>query len=107
MVFEVKEFDKKYYREHLAGFLPERIIDIHTHVWLDSMTSIPPETLSRVASWPYRVAKDNSIEDLIATYDLLLPGKQVTPMIFSSVIDKNNLALFIKNYYGVWRVFHQ
>jgi hypothetical protein len=28
---------------------------------------------------------DNSIEDLIETYELLFPGKRVTPMIFSSV----------------------
>jgi hypothetical protein len=37
MLFDIKEVDKKFYCERLRDFLPEKIIDIHTHVWLDSM----------------------------------------------------------------------
>ena len=34
MLFQVKNVDKTFYNTHLAGFLPPKMIDIHTHVWL-------------------------------------------------------------------------
>lgn len=91
MLFEIKEVDKAFYQERLAGFLPERIIDIHAHVWLDSMISPSAQASNLLGSWPLRVAKDNSIEDLFATYELLFDGKKLTPLIFTHVIDKDNL----------------
>lgn len=91
MLFEVKEVDKAFYREQIADFLPDKIVDIHTHVWLDRMIKHRDDELASVASWPFKVAKDNSIEDLIETYRLVFPGKEVLPLIFSNVLDKNNL----------------
>ena len=93
MLFETKEIDKTFYRNYLYDFLPERIIDIHTHIWLDRM--VEPEAKgdisTKIASWPLRVALDNSIEDLLETYQLVFPGKSVLPLIFSNVFDKDNL----------------
>ena len=89
MLFETKEIDKTFYRNYLYDFLPERIIDIHTHIWLDRM--VEPEAKgdisTKIASWPLRVALDNSIEDLLETYQLVFPGKSVLPLIFSNVFD--------------------
>ena len=31
-LFEVREIDKRIYENELFGFLPDEIIDIHTHV---------------------------------------------------------------------------
>ena len=31
-LFEVTEYDKKIWEEELKDFLPEKILDIHTHV---------------------------------------------------------------------------
>ncbi len=31
-LFEVTEYDKKVWEEELKDFLPEKILDIHTHV---------------------------------------------------------------------------
>jgi len=81
MPFQVREVDRTFYAEHLAGWLPPRIIDVHTHVWLKTRTEPEPET-PRGAQWPALVARDNSIEDLLRTYELLFPGHQVTPLIF-------------------------
>ena len=36
-LFEVKPLDRKIYEEELRDFLPEKMIDIHTHVWLESL----------------------------------------------------------------------
>lgn len=82
-LFEIKDVDRRFYRERLAGFLPDQIVDIHAHVWLRSFRQAPPT--GRAVTWPLRVAEQNPMEDLIETYRLLFPGKTVKPLIFSFV----------------------
>ena len=86
-LFEVTANDKRVYEEELKDFLPDKILDVHTHVWLAEMkdkivkdTSAPKRTVS----WPNLVARDNSIEDLQETYRLLFPGKEVSALIFTN-----------------------
>lgn len=86
-LFEIKDIDRRIYEEELRDFLPEKIIDIHTHIWLKRLRQ--PEALKdgevkRTVTWPSLVAAENSIENLEETYRLLFPKKQVTPMIFAS-----------------------
>jgi hypothetical protein len=90
-LFEVKDVDRKVYRESLQDFLPAQIIDIHTHVWKAEHQKIGADAFSRVVSWPARVAKDNPVEDLVEGYTLLLPGKTVTPLMFASVYDADSM----------------
>lgn len=82
-LFEVTPYDKKIYEEELKDFLPEKILDVHTHVWLDKY-KIPEEnpTEKRTVTWPSMVALDNSIEDLQETYRLMFPGKDVKALMF-------------------------
>jgi predicted TIM-barrel fold metal-dependent hydrolase len=82
-LFEVKDVDRRFYEEKLAGFLPDRIVDIHTHVWLKDFRKAPPT--GRAVTWPLRVADQNPVEDLIETYRSLFPGKTVRPLMFSFV----------------------
>jgi hypothetical protein len=84
-LFAVDENDRRIYREELEDFLPARIIDIHTHVWLDRFKTRSPEKVRRAVTWPSLVAAENSIEDLRETYRLMFPGKEVTPLIFGSM----------------------
>src|SRR5690606_18272700 len=67
---------------------------IHTHVWLDSFIRKAASTAPvRAVTWPARVASQNSVEELMQTYELLLPGKQVTPLMFSQVsVDADLIA---------------
>ena len=76
-LFEVTDLDKKIYEEELKDFLPDRIFDVHTHVWLDSLIdrSDIPEN-NRAVTWPGRVALDNSVEDLADTDSMNLPAAQ-------------------------------
>jgi predicted TIM-barrel fold metal-dependent hydrolase/ribosomal protein S18 acetylase RimI-like enzyme len=80
-LFEVKDIDRKVYEEKIRDFLPDKIIDIHTHVWLKEFKK---KQKNRVVKWPSRVADENPVEHLIETYRLMLPGKKVTPLIFNS-----------------------
>jgi len=84
-LFEVKEVDRQFYERQLQAFLPNRIIDIHTHVWPDRIRLASSGTPVRAVTWPSLVANDNPIEDLFETYRLMFPGKDVTPLIFSQV----------------------
>ena len=89
-LFEVKSIDRKFYEERLRDFLPEKFIDIHTHVWLDEFKGGTGGLSKRIVTWPSRVARDNPIEDLISTYPLMFPGKQVVPLIFGSVLSSDD-----------------
>ncbi|OGF46633.1 MAG: hypothetical protein A2452_11290 [Candidatus Firestonebacteria bacterium RIFOXYC2_FULL_39_67] len=80
-LFNIKEIDKDVYSKELAEFLPEKILDIHSHIWLKKF-KIKTESEDRGAEWPKLVAEENSMEDLQATYSLLFPGKKVIPVVF-------------------------
>lgn len=81
MLLEVRSHDKEIYASELQDFLPQRLIDIHTHIWLEAHKQRPVGS-ARTVAWPSKVAKDNSVEDLLETYRLLFPDKDVTPLIF-------------------------
>jgi predicted TIM-barrel fold metal-dependent hydrolase len=84
-LFEVLPHDRQCYDEHLRDWLPPRLIDVHVHVWLARLQSAAAERMARTVTWPARVAADNAVEDLIATYELLFPGKEVGALTFSLV----------------------
>ena len=82
-LFEVKPYDREVYEKELKDFLPQKILDVHTHVYLKEF--FPPKPLApgevkRTVTWPSLVAADDSIEDLQETYRLMLPGKDVTAL---------------------------
>lgn len=83
-LFEVTANDKKIYEEQLKDFLPEKMLDVHAHVWLEHMWETDPDAPQRTVTWTRVVAKDNSIEDLQETYRLLFPGKQVKALFFAN-----------------------
>ncbi len=86
-LFEVRRVDRDYYENRIKDFLPESIVDIHTHVWLEEFREQRGDAELYTAGWPARVARDNSMEDLFETYRLIFPGKKVTPLIFGSPVD--------------------
>ncbi len=85
-LFEVSSIDQEFYRQRLQDFLPARLIDVHTHVWLDRFRPREKEQNIRAVTWPHRVALDNSTEDLMESYRLMLPGKKVTPLLFGMAL---------------------
>lgn len=84
-LFELKELDHEFYKEKLENFLPDNIIDIHTHVWREELLAGEKGENDRTVNWPSMVASENSIEDLLETYKLMFPGKKVVPLIFATL----------------------
>jgi predicted TIM-barrel fold metal-dependent hydrolase len=92
------DYDREYYRSRLQDFLPNKIIDCHSHVWneehfLPAGTYLP----SRSAGWAAQVARISPIEKLLTSYQSLFPGKEVTPVIFPGV--ETNLDGALNNAY--------
>ncbi len=92
-LFEVTDYDKKIYEEELKDFLPDKFIDIHTHLWCKEFDEAAAKVHSkRNVLWPSLVADTNPIEDLQETYRLMFPGKEVSALCFTTRLpyEKNN-----------------
>ena len=93
-LFEVTAYDKKVYEEELKDFLPDKFIDIHTHLWCKEFAKdgVIRNKKKEVVTWPYIVADTNPIEDLQETYRLMFPGKEVSALCFTTRLpyDMNN-----------------
>jgi predicted TIM-barrel fold metal-dependent hydrolase len=89
-LFSVNPVDQEFYRQRLQDFLPARLIDVHSHIWLSCFRGREDESKIRAVIWPQRVAADNSIEDLLESYDLLFPGKRVTPVVFGMALSSGD-----------------
>ena len=86
-LFEVTAYDKKVYEEELKDFLPDKIFDVHTHVWLNALEDpkpVEPGKEKRTVTWPSLVAADNPVEDLQETYRLMFPDKDVKALMFNN-----------------------
>lgn len=87
-MLKIKDVDRIFYKEQLRDFLPEKMIDIHTHVYQKQFLANQKDTVN--VSWPSLVAAESPVEELLETYHLLFPGKTVTPLIFSSLLNRND-----------------
>ena len=83
-LFEYKPVDKACYEHEIMDFLPERVIDAHTHVYSLKFRdpAFQEDYTDRSQNWPGLVAAENPIEDIDETYRILFPGKRVIPLIF-------------------------
>lgn len=78
--FKLTDYDKKVYEEELCDFLPETIVDSHTHVYKKENK----KEKTGPVYWPSRVAEDCTLEDIEKTYLDLFPGKKVIPVMFGN-----------------------
>lgn len=93
MLFKKTAYDTEIYESELRDFLPKNIIDFHCHVWKDEQL-LNKENSALTVVWPSLVAKDNSIEDLIETYKIMFPDKNVKALMFANpALDKPSLKL--------------
>ena len=103
----VTEYDKFIYEEYLRDFLPDRMIDIHVHIWKEGMERAGDESKNRkgMVDWTKLVAPDCSIEDLMKSYEQMFPGKSVKPVLMgwpSCDLEKvNKYAIDCAKSYGL------
>ena len=85
MLLNVLPHDRAVYEKELKDFLPDTFVDCHAHVWLDEF-KFQESIREGSQNWPLMVAKDNPIEDLIETNQLLFPDKKVVGVYSKEVI---------------------
>ena len=61
--FKLTDYDRRVYEEELFDFLPETIVDSHTHVYKKENKTKKDGPVY----WPARVAENCTIEDLQKT----------------------------------------
>lgn len=81
---DITQVDEEFYASRVRDFLPDRLIDVHTHVWTAEHIGAGLVRDARLAGWPARIARVCPVEDLLETYRLMLPGKFVTPLVFGN-----------------------
>lgn len=81
-LFEVTDYDKRVWEEELRDFLPDKMIDVHAHVYKKEFFEGDNTRRAGMITWSSTVASENPIEDLIETYELMFPGKDVKALTF-------------------------
>lgn len=85
-----RPIDRQVYENELKPWLPERIIDCHTHVSLaENCGPISPER--RALLWPVDVGFAQSWDELRSNYALLFPEQVVEALVFGGVLREQNI----------------
>ncbi len=91
----LERVDLPFYRKYLQPYLPENIIDIHSHVGrmqhVDRSVPLP-------AFWADRMCQAFAAESILKIYDTVLPGKSVRPVWFA--FPRRNVYLDEANAYA-------
>lgn len=100
------EVDLPFYKEHIKDFLPDKIIDVHSHS-SDNPGLPPGEKPNFWASW-VTFDKGMLLPNLLNAYLIMFPGKEVFPVCFPiserhDADERNNyLAEELRKYKHVW-----
>lgn len=101
---QLTDYDTRVFSEQLAEFLPDKMTDVHVHLWKDGMLRDSMHQKGCV-SWPRLVASDCTIEDLMHSYGQMFPGKAVKPVLMTTPIARleegNAYALSCARQYGL------
>ena len=98
MLFEKTAFDKEVYEKELKDFLPDKIFDVHCHVWKDEHIFRTEENKKKAVIWPSLVAKDNPVEDLIETYKIMFPDKKAKALMFGNTTENRTCLKNMNDY---------
>ena len=80
----ITDYDRYVYETELKDFLPDEMIDFHTHI---GQVKFDFEGKSNGGStWTRKVYDEMSAEDLLGAYQKMFPDKKVTPMIFGDCV---------------------
>lgn len=103
-MFELKytEYDHYVYEKELKNFLPNQIIDFHTHI---GKSTFDTQGKSNGGStWINLLSDEMTAENLLAGYQTLFPANKVTPLVFGdcahSIAQVNDYVQAAGNLYG-------
>lgn len=77
----ITDYDKHVWEEKLDGFLPQKMIDIHVHLW-EPGTRHPNR--KGCVGWTQIVAPSQTYEDMEESYRQLFPGRSIAKIVMGS-----------------------
>ena len=77
---KLTDYDRKVYETELKDFLPETLIDIHTHIWKSDFR--PYGDSNGGSTWTNLVADEQTAENLVDGMKELFPANRVIPLVF-------------------------
>ncbi|NLW51671.1 MAG: amidohydrolase family protein [Candidatus Brocadiaceae bacterium] len=83
-VWQYTDVDRAFWHEHLEGWVPERIIDAHTHVADPALRVEPVTDEMRRQYWVSEVNEPMCAEDAARCTGIVFPGRQVTQVAVGS-----------------------
>lgn len=81
MAVDMKPIDFQTYQTRIQDFLPPRLIDVHTHIWRKSFTTLA-QSPGQGQPWADRIAPENDVAGILRDYRQMLPQQEVTPLLF-------------------------
>lgn len=82
--YKMSDYDYEVYNEKIVDFVPEKIIDVHTHIYTKDCKKQNTKRHEGVVTWTSLVAEDCSIEDFTETYKTLLSKTETIPVVQGS-----------------------
>jgi len=86
MTIEINDVDRRIWEEELEGFLPKRIFDGHTHIYLSKHCLSDFDTLEG-ASAIVRQFPSIGTQELQEIYEALFPGREIHNLFFGWVFE--------------------
>ena len=77
----ITDYDRKVYEEKLRDFLPDKMIDVHVHLWEPGMRHARQKGC---VGWTQIVAPSQTYEDMEESYCQLFPGKKIAKIVMGS-----------------------
>jgi len=81
-VWQYTDVDRAFWREHLEDWLPQRILDAHTHVCEPRFRLTPNTEAMRRQYWVNEVLEPIGAADAARCYATVLPGRRVSCIAF-------------------------
>ena len=86
LINPIEPHDREFYETRIRDWLPEKIIDVHTHAHLKKFyLGDALWKQNRGALWPLLAAEENSVENIEEGFRNLFPDKQVKALMFGKV----------------------
>lgn len=82
--YQMSEYDYEVYQSKIADFVPEKIIDAHTHIFTKDCKKKVKVKHEGLVTWTSIVYDELSIEDFHETYKTMLPKTETTPIVFGT-----------------------
>ncbi|MFO7947934.1 MAG: amidohydrolase family protein [Armatimonadota bacterium] len=82
--FELNDVDRQFWAERLDPHLPQQLFDAHRHITIPDHINEDEITETHRNSWPFEVARFESIEQARFGYRELFPGRQTDFLAFGA-----------------------